>query len=730
MKGMQKIKRGTGFKGVLQYALENGRGVVIGGNLSADAPQIMQQEFLTARALRPDIEKAVWHNSLRLPPDEKIGAEKWARIADEYMQRMGFSELHQRTYILHDDAEGQHIHIIANRIALDGKVYLGQNENLESTRIIADLERTYDLTITKSRDYENDGLKKAPTKDEIEMSIRTGEAPPKLKIQTAIDAALEAGVELPQFIERVESAGITVTLNLASTGRISGISFELDSIAFKGSSLGKQYSYSNLEKRGLIYDIEQHRETAQTHSQNRGLYNEQVSNSERNEYVERNRDDIEYQSAASADTETRTSAGTIGAEHRAPGASAGSVERRDESFATVAEKRDRETDSRKQGSIRSERKNDSFVISKDAKDMAVYAERRTYDYSQDADSMRSYNIYHNGGAYSRIADLFKSAAVNSRTSSLRDVSGDARDTTAAAKRHAIALGVKEVLIGIRDSIGGMMMHKTYLVEKFEKVIPWLKRMNARGNDVYIRPGEADTGILLVDDLNKANLDRLQKDIGTVAVTETSPGNFQAWCRLADTLDIDTRREAARVIAKRYDADMNSADGQHYGRLAGFTNRKPEHQRNGLSPFVIEHKPSPGRESERVKVLTEARQRIAAAEIERAAQLRRDNIARTDNVYRADPAHLYRRAAKTSFERYGESADVSKIDYYAAKMLAIDGYSAKTIAQTIIDCSPDIEQRKAGHVADYAARTAEAASKDPAVLQAKREEQKRSYGMAR
>ncbi|MFA9343014.1 relaxase/mobilization nuclease domain-containing protein, partial [Escherichia coli] len=77
--------------------------------------------------LRPDVQKAVWHNSLRLPKGESLTAKQWFCIADDYMTRMGFSETHLRCYILHDDENGQHIHIIASRVSLDaGKLYLGR----------------------------------------------------------------------------------------------------------------------------------------------------------------------------------------------------------------------------------------------------------------------------------------------------------------------------------------------------------------------------------------------------------------------------------------------------------------------------------------------------------------------------------------------------------------------------------------------------------------------------
>ena len=92
-------------------------------------------EFNATKALRPEVVKAVWHNSLRLPKNEALTDAQWSEIADDYMSRMGFSETHLRCYILHDDKDGQHIHIIASRVSLDaGKLYLGKNENPASTQ--------------------------------------------------------------------------------------------------------------------------------------------------------------------------------------------------------------------------------------------------------------------------------------------------------------------------------------------------------------------------------------------------------------------------------------------------------------------------------------------------------------------------------------------------------------------------------------------------------------------
>ncbi|EPX3901959.1 relaxase/mobilization nuclease domain-containing protein, partial [Klebsiella pneumoniae] len=156
MKGMRKIKRGKNFAGVVQYALKPGSHhksdpVVIGGNMLSGSALELISEFNGTKQLRSDVQKAVWHNSLRLPDGESLSNDQWAMIADDYMKKMGFNETHLRCYVLHDDSAGQHIHIIASRIDLyAGKLYLGRNENLISTRIISELEIAHGLTVTKT----------------------------------------------------------------------------------------------------------------------------------------------------------------------------------------------------------------------------------------------------------------------------------------------------------------------------------------------------------------------------------------------------------------------------------------------------------------------------------------------------------------------------------------------------------------------------------------------------
>lgn len=263
---MQKIKRGKNFSGVVFYALRPASHhktppSVIGGNMDGSNAGELIAEFNATKALRPDVAKPVWHNSLRLPKNEALTDAQWSEIADDYMSRMGFSETHLRCYVLHDDAAGQHIHIIASRIELSsGKLYLGKNENLISTRIIEELEQDYQLTRTKgpkaSPVAPSPKPKRKKSRNETMLEERTGEKCAKTIIQEAIDTLITSKISEESFVQQLAAQKIKAIPNRASTGKMNGFSFEYANISFKASQLGKKYSWKNLEPFILIDTIQ------------------------------------------------------------------------------------------------------------------------------------------------------------------------------------------------------------------------------------------------------------------------------------------------------------------------------------------------------------------------------------------------------------------------------------------------------------------------------------------
>jgi hypothetical protein len=167
-------------------------------------------------------------------------------------------------------------------------------------------------------------------------------------------------------------------------------------------------------------------------------------------------------------------------------------------------------------------------------------------------------------------------------------------TTTAVKRQIEAMGAKVFEIGVfdptvkndRGEVEGRMLLRTYDVDTLLKSVPWLRSQNAKGNHIYVRP-HGEHSLTLVDDLNAAAVKRMKEEgYSPALVVETSPKNFQAWLQHGQVLPKDQSTTAARLCAEKFGGDPGSADWRHFGRLAGFTNRKPKYQQdNGYFPFV-------------------------------------------------------------------------------------------------------------------------------------------------
>lgn len=261
-----KIKRGKGFKCCLQYIFSLKKDKedkpapdFICSNMFGENIKELTQEFTQTRNIRPDIDKPVWHTSLSLTPEEeKLGPEKWQEIAENYLEKMGF-DLANNQYVVvrHNDTEKDHIHILANRVGLDGTVWAGKFEALNSIDVCQELEKSHGLTITKGLDRSDKPDVKTPTKEEIEMGLREGSRPPRIVLQDTITEAMADKPDTASFLERMETAGITVAFNKASTGRISGVSFGYAGIHFKGSQLGKKFGWNKIAE---VLNYEQDRD--------------------------------------------------------------------------------------------------------------------------------------------------------------------------------------------------------------------------------------------------------------------------------------------------------------------------------------------------------------------------------------------------------------------------------------------------------------------------------------
>src|SRR5271163_427955 len=159
-------------------------------------------------------------------------------------------------------------------------------------------------------------------------------------------------------------------------------------------------------------------------------------------------------------------------------------------------------------------------------------------------------------------------------------------TRSQVRRQLAAMACDHFDVGILRTDGRMLLREAWTARQIEQAIPRLRHENARGAHIFVRPHGVHA-LSLVDDLGVDAIARMT-DTGfePAVIVETSPQNFQVWLNHGRTLDRSMSSCAAKELAKRFCGDLSSADWRHFGRLAGFTNRKPERiLQNGLAPFV-------------------------------------------------------------------------------------------------------------------------------------------------
>ncbi|MCA4124512.1 relaxase/mobilization nuclease domain protein [Klebsiella pneumoniae] len=253
MKG-NVAKPGRSFKNRVDYILKDDHDFIC-SNMASDYNNVsdLTDEFKTVSSFRQDIKKPVFHAFLSLPKNEHLTDEKWQEIAKDYLKEMNIDiEKHQYICVRHNDTDKEHIHIVANRIGLDGSVWHGQHSAFNTIAACERLDVKHGLTITQSLKGQKSDVS-APTKNEIEMALRTGEKPARIVLQNALQAAMLGKPDLQTFIDRVQAVGIEPRFNVASTGNVAGCSFSVGDVAFKGSSLGKKFSWHTIKEK-VKYD--------------------------------------------------------------------------------------------------------------------------------------------------------------------------------------------------------------------------------------------------------------------------------------------------------------------------------------------------------------------------------------------------------------------------------------------------------------------------------------------
>jgi len=255
-----KTVKGNGFGGVLRYVFEKPEAQYIGGNMSSSTPRALACEFRACASHNRRVQRPVAHISLSPSPEEELSDAIALDLAIAYMDKIGFSEC-QWVLVKHTDTQTDdgkprpHFHIVANRVKqTDYKVVRDWRDYRRSEVAIRELEKEFGLIeVQPSWEYE----RTAPSTGQLKKALRDQSAlePVKIQLQKAIDAAALDNPTMPELIQKLKRKGVKAQVHFQSTGRVQGLTYEMDKITFSGTKLGKAYTFPGLQKyRGVTYE--------------------------------------------------------------------------------------------------------------------------------------------------------------------------------------------------------------------------------------------------------------------------------------------------------------------------------------------------------------------------------------------------------------------------------------------------------------------------------------------
>ena len=233
-----KIKKGSGFKGCVNYVLGKEQAAVLhaDGVLTESRGDIIRSFFMQT-GMNPDLKKPVGHIALSYSVVDapKLTDEKMIQLAQEYMREMKITDT-QYIIVRHQDREHPHVHIVFNRIDNNGKTISDRNDMYRNEQVCKKLKAKHGLYFAKGKEHVKQHRLREPDKS-------------KYEIYNAVKDEIGKSKNWQQLQTRLAEKGIGIHFKYrGQAGEVQGISFSKGEYTFKGSEIDRSFSFSKLDK--------------------------------------------------------------------------------------------------------------------------------------------------------------------------------------------------------------------------------------------------------------------------------------------------------------------------------------------------------------------------------------------------------------------------------------------------------------------------------------------------
>lgn len=235
------------------YAINKSGAIVIGGTIVSESPSDIAREILVVQPLNRDIKRQVYHGKLSIEKGMTLSDELWEVIVQDFRDAMGYEE-HPFILPRHTDQDHDHTHPIWARTNEAGQCIHDSWDHYKAQTALREIEERYELPKLQ---FSWETSENAPSFAEVhraesqqveyEQGIRKTLPDPSIRKQllALIQSHVQDTPPLPTVIERLQQNGVEVRAYLDLPKK--GISFQLNGVKFKGSSLGRGYSFQGLQ---------------------------------------------------------------------------------------------------------------------------------------------------------------------------------------------------------------------------------------------------------------------------------------------------------------------------------------------------------------------------------------------------------------------------------------------------------------------------------------------------
>lgn len=234
------IKSNAGFSASLDYCLNRKEAKIIySDGIRLGVPKFLTRQFELLAKCNERIKNPLGHIVLSFSKnlDGKLSDNIMSLIAQDYLNKMGIMNT-ALIVVRHSDKKHPHCHIVYSKNGYNNRKLNEDYLKLRSLKAVREINLKYGFTKSREQSpYTDSKNKYYQVKKEIRYYLQQG---------TSGVNALNNWKDLTHYLN---SKGISIEFkSKGNSEEIQGVSFAKDGFKFKGSEIGRVFSFSKIEQ--------------------------------------------------------------------------------------------------------------------------------------------------------------------------------------------------------------------------------------------------------------------------------------------------------------------------------------------------------------------------------------------------------------------------------------------------------------------------------------------------